>query len=263
MSIAVMAYVWEHSAQRGTDLTLILAIADFANEDGIAWPAIETLARRIRSDERTAQRAARRLQKAGELRIQAGAGPRGTHLYQVLMNRTLPLFAEQHWGGNLPPVKLPGVAPRAKRGDTAVPPEPSRTVIEKPSTGASPVAVAFKDYADGIHQRYRVNYPQSAQANGILAGLVRELGAEGARATIRHYLTRSDEFYVRNRHSLKLLKRDAGALFIQAQETGSSGRRRCAYCEAPAIGRTGSIDHCRAHTNDALDQKPVQERQAA
>jgi len=42
-----MTYVWEHSSQKGTLLLLLLAVADFADKDGKAYPSIRTLANRI------------------------------------------------------------------------------------------------------------------------------------------------------------------------------------------------------------------------
>jgi hypothetical protein len=133
MSIAVMSYVWEHSTRKGTELLLLLAIADYANERGIAFPSVATLARRIRMTDRNVQRALRKLRESGELRINMSAGPKGAHLYQVVINETLPLFL----GDKVTPDKLSpdsrgtsGVTTRAQRGDTATSPEPSGTVRE-------------------------------------------------------------------------------------------------------------------------------------
>jgi hypothetical protein len=39
MSIKVMSQVWEHSTRKGTRLLLLLALADFANDEGICYPA--------------------------------------------------------------------------------------------------------------------------------------------------------------------------------------------------------------------------------
>lgn len=133
-----MAYVWEHSSLKGTELNLLLAIADYANREGVAWPSIGSLAKRIRCDSRTTQRCLKRI-PADELRISKGTGPHGTHLYQVIINVTLPLFAEQHEeGGKLPPVSLPGMAPKAKRGGVATPPEPSVTISKAVARQGAP-----------------------------------------------------------------------------------------------------------------------------
>lgn len=69
MSITVMSQVWEHSQQSGSSLLLLLAIADYSNEDGEAWPSVPTLAKKCRVSERRIQQMLRTLQDAGELII--------------------------------------------------------------------------------------------------------------------------------------------------------------------------------------------------
>lgn len=48
MSVRTMAKVWELSANRGNDLLMLLAIADFADDDGNAYPSVQTLAHKCR-----------------------------------------------------------------------------------------------------------------------------------------------------------------------------------------------------------------------
>src|SRR5262245_28912662 len=83
MSIKVMSYVWEHSTHKGSDLLLLLAIADHADDHGVAYPSIARLMQKIRMSERNVQYGLRHLQKSGELAVVTGAGPGGTHLYQI------------------------------------------------------------------------------------------------------------------------------------------------------------------------------------
>lgn len=141
MSVRISTYVWAQSEHKGTDLLLLLALADIANDSGDAWPAVRTLATKIRMSERNTQRTLSRLVKTGALTIQANAGPRGCHLYTVQINPSLPLFAEKGdtrvRGDNLTPPDnqgTQGVTSSAKGGDTTTSPEPLRTV-SKPSKG--------------------------------------------------------------------------------------------------------------------------------
>lgn len=83
MSIEVMTQVWKHSKQRGAKLLILLALADFANDESVAWPSVDTLAKKARCSRRRVQDAIRDLQDAGELSLQENAGPNGVHLYQV------------------------------------------------------------------------------------------------------------------------------------------------------------------------------------
>lgn len=85
-----MARVWELSRQKGTDLLMLLAIADFADDDGRAYPSVATLAAKCRiTTTRHAIRVLRGLKDSGELEIRDNEGPRGTNLYRVTLARPL------------------------------------------------------------------------------------------------------------------------------------------------------------------------------
>jgi len=78
-----MDRVWEHSQQSSGALLVLLAIADFANDDGVAFPSIGTLARKARLSERQVQRVIGELVAAQELDVTPGKGRAGSHLYRV------------------------------------------------------------------------------------------------------------------------------------------------------------------------------------
>ncbi len=83
MSIMVMSHVWRSSRHKGSDLLLLLAIADFANDEGVAYPSVKTLAAKTRLQIRNVQYRLRVLQKSQELTILLNVGPHGTHIYKV------------------------------------------------------------------------------------------------------------------------------------------------------------------------------------
>jgi hypothetical protein len=56
MSIAIMSRLWTESPHKGSELLLLLAIADNANDDGVAWPSQETLAAKTRLSVRQVRR---------------------------------------------------------------------------------------------------------------------------------------------------------------------------------------------------------------
>lgn len=78
-----MSRVWDESKQNGTALLLLLAIADHANDQGIAWPSISTLAAKARVKDRQAQNLIAQLESAGELVVKRGKGRRNTSIYVV------------------------------------------------------------------------------------------------------------------------------------------------------------------------------------
>lgn len=225
MSVHVSAYVWEHSVHKGTELLLLLSIADMAHPNGCAFPSVATMAKRIRMSSRNTQRVLQKLESSGELRIKKNAGPNGTHLVQVVMNTTLPLF---NAGGDdkLSPDKLTGDSQRHEgvtkthtRGDTVTSPEPKEQKKNRIAAGASPspVAACFKAYAEGIKANYNADYPPSAKANGQLGNVVARIGAEPAVAVVKFYVASRDPWYSKVRHSLDFLVRDCERMWLDVQ----------------------------------------------
>jgi hypothetical protein len=83
MSIRVTTTVWEHSRQTGSALLVMLAIADQANEDGICWPSIGSLARKARLSPRDTQYVIGRLVRCGELEVTINRGRGHTNHYTI------------------------------------------------------------------------------------------------------------------------------------------------------------------------------------
>ena len=69
-----MARCWESSRATGSDLLVLLALADAADDDGECWPSVRTIAKKARLDHRTTQRRIRSLQKLGEVEIRVNGG---------------------------------------------------------------------------------------------------------------------------------------------------------------------------------------------
>ena len=83
MSIFVTSSAWKGSHSEGTTLLVLLAISDFADDKGRAFPSVKTLATKARASERTVQYALRELIEKGELAIDRNAGPHGCNIYRV------------------------------------------------------------------------------------------------------------------------------------------------------------------------------------
>lgn len=79
-----MGYVWDNSPHSGSLLLLHLALADHANDDGICWPSIPRLAKRIRASERQTMRLIAQLSERGDIEImEQGKGRGNSHVYRV------------------------------------------------------------------------------------------------------------------------------------------------------------------------------------
>jgi hypothetical protein len=132
MSVKVMGRVWEHSRQSGGALLILLALADFADDNGRSWPAVKTLAEKARMSERNARYVLRSLESSGEIATIVGGGRGGTSGYVVTVGE--PAKGARVAGGQ----GLPGGKARRKGGSQLpkrgqpIAPEPSGTVNEPP-----------------------------------------------------------------------------------------------------------------------------------
>lgn len=148
MSIFVASKVWNFSrAKVSSTLLVLLAIADFADDEGNAYPAVNTLANKVRISPRSVQRAIQELVALGELQVLPQAGMRGCNLYRVTVESSASkpaASAAQGGDSSVRGDKLTGVTPVTRGGDTGdaggchprregvtpVSPEPSLTVRE-------------------------------------------------------------------------------------------------------------------------------------
>jgi len=90
MSIRVMSRVWDHYPGKGSDLLAMLALADWSDDDGRCYPSVAALARKIRLQERQAQRSLRDLIEQGFLSVtgnEKGGAPGMTRRYRVNLER--------------------------------------------------------------------------------------------------------------------------------------------------------------------------------
>lgn len=84
MSVKCMSRVWESSKAKGASLLILLAIADYAGDDGRgAFPSIKTLAKKSRMSERHVKRLIAALESTQELGVDRGQALRGTNEYVV------------------------------------------------------------------------------------------------------------------------------------------------------------------------------------
>lgn len=85
MSIKVMAEVWGRSRHSGTNLLMMLALADFSDDQGNSYPAVPTLAVKCRMQPRNATYILRDLERSGELEVTPNGGPKGTNRYRIAL----------------------------------------------------------------------------------------------------------------------------------------------------------------------------------
>ena len=85
MSIDVMSWVWKHADVSGATLLILLALADYANHNGICWPGVAALAEKSRVSERYVRDLLGDLERDGFIVREFNTGPHGVNTYKVLM----------------------------------------------------------------------------------------------------------------------------------------------------------------------------------
>ena len=131
MSVEAISEVWKRSRQKSGSLLVLLALADYTNNEGIAWPAVSALARKVRMSKRNTQRCVRALQEAGELEVRRNRGRRGSNIYRILVPNTEFNTTDLHVTGDSGVAK----AVSSGSGDTSV-----VQSVSKPSLEHIPIA---------------------------------------------------------------------------------------------------------------------------
>jgi hypothetical protein len=81
----MMDLVWRFAPCTGSELIILLALADNADDNGISYPpSIPELGTKARLLQRQVQRIIRKLQKTDLVHIEDGKGVNGSHKYQLL-----------------------------------------------------------------------------------------------------------------------------------------------------------------------------------
>lgn len=135
MSIRIMSAVWEKGPAKQSERFVLLALADYANDQGECWPSLDGVAARVCMDVRSVRRILRRLEADGWLETQVGGGRSGCNSYRINPD-PVSEFGKYKPGPSVPPDTE---SPRTLDAETRTldalnpdpeSPEPSRTIIE-------------------------------------------------------------------------------------------------------------------------------------
>lgn len=83
MSVSVMNIVWQHAPVASGEFTVLLALADWADDKGSCFPSVRALASKSRLRERQVQNCLRSLEQSGFIEVMKNAGPNGSNRYRV------------------------------------------------------------------------------------------------------------------------------------------------------------------------------------
>lgn len=80
-----MSFVWEAKGYKSrAELLVMLAIADYSNQAGLAWPSVDSLAKKSLCTSRAVQKIVARLIKDKRLEVKVAGSPFGTNVYRII-----------------------------------------------------------------------------------------------------------------------------------------------------------------------------------
>lgn len=75
-----MSAVWDYPCESSTQKLVLLALADNANDEGVCWPALNTIAKKCDLDKSNVCRHTKRLVKLGLVSVELRNGPNFGHI---------------------------------------------------------------------------------------------------------------------------------------------------------------------------------------
>ena len=129
MSIRLMTAIWDGGLLKGSDLLVLLALADAANDSGYCYPSVSRLAARARIGERAVQKVLARLESEGHITRDSTGGKGRTSRYWVHpKGEPEATLSDQPKGEPEDTLSGQRVNCGSPKGEQASSPEPSGTV---------------------------------------------------------------------------------------------------------------------------------------
>ena len=176
MSIRIMAQVFDAGPTDKSERLVMLALADFCNDEGECWPAVASIARKAAMTERGARKILRRLEESGWLKTDVGNGRGGCSQYRI----SLPENPEPRSPRNPVPPEQERINPEhGSLNPEPRSPEPSRTIKEPSIPPLSPHDILCEilrpqTATDFIAHRKALRKPVTAVAAKRLVNKVRD-----------------------------------------------------------------------------------------
>ncbi|HBO3329902.1 TPA: helix-turn-helix domain-containing protein [Pseudomonas aeruginosa] len=226
MSTIIMSACWPLQGMSPAQKAVLISLADQANDQGVCWPAVDSIATRCCLSKRAVQQAIKWLRGAGIVSVEERQG-RST-MYSV----TPAAYA--------PPQEMHPSSKCTRAGNAPTPADAApRTVIEptrEPSGEPSPLPTrsgpaageALQEACRNVWAAYRAAYEarwgvqpvRNTKVNSQVKQLVAALGSE-APAVAAFFVGLDDKFLVDSCHEFGLLLAKAGAYRTKWATAGS------------------------------------------
>lgn len=230
MSTIIMSACWPLQGMSPAQKAVLISLADQANDQGVCWPAVDSIATRCCLSKRAVQQAIKWLRGAGIVSVEERQG-RST-MYSVTPAAYAPPQEMHPSSKCTPAANAPTPADAAPPPPQDLHPTPAdaapRTVIEptrEPSGNLLPADSGQPDaerdrqqacraiwsaYAAAYQHRYGTHPVRNSKVNGQVRDLLKRLGAEEAPAVAAYFVGINDAYLIRNCH-------DLGSLLAKAE----------------------------------------------
>ncbi|HEJ1863949.1 TPA: helix-turn-helix domain-containing protein [Pseudomonas aeruginosa] len=230
MSTIIMSACWPLQGMSPAQKAVLISLADQANDQGVCWPAVDSIATRCCLSKRAVQQAIKWLRSVGIVSVEERQG-RST-MYSVTPAAYAPpqemhLSSKCTRAGNAPtpadaappPPQEMHPTPAASAPRTVIEPtrEPSGNLL--PADSGQPDAerdrqqacrAIWSAYAAAYQHRYGTHPVRNSKVNGQVRDLLKRLGAEEAPAVAAYFVGINDAYLIRNCH-------DLGSLLARAE----------------------------------------------
>ncbi|EPK3468796.1 helix-turn-helix domain-containing protein [Pseudomonas aeruginosa] len=226
MSTIIMSACWPLQGMSPAQKAVLISLADQANDQGVCWPAVDSIAMRCCLSKRAVQQAIKWLRSVGIVSVEERQG-RST-MYSVTPAAYSPQ-QEMHpsskctRAGNAPTPA--DAAPRTVIEPTR---EPSGEPSPLPTRSGPAAGEALQEACRSVWAAYRAAYEarwsvqpvRNAKVNSQVKQLVAALGSE-APAVAAFFVGLDDKFLVDSCHEFGLLLAKAGAYRTKWATAGS------------------------------------------
>lgn len=226
MSTIIMSACWPLQGMSPAQKAVLISLADQANDQGVCWPAVDSIATRCCLSKRAVQQAIKWLRGAGIVSVEERQG-RST-MYSVTPAAYAPPQEMHPSSKCTPAANAPTPADAAPR--TVIEPtrEPSGEPSPLPTRSGPAAGEALQEACRNVWAAYRAAYEarwsvqpvRNAKVNSQVKQLVAALGSE-APAVAAFFVGLDDKFLVDSCHEFGLLLAKAGAYRTKWATAGS------------------------------------------
>lgn len=227
MSTIIMSACWPLQGMSPAQKAVLISLADQANDQGVCWPAVDSIATRCCLSKRAVQQAIKWLRSVGIVSVEERQG-RST-MYSVTPAAYAPPQEMHPSSICTPAANAPAPADAAPR--TVIEPtgEPSGEPSPLPTRSGPAAGEALQEACRSVWAAYRAAYEarwsvqpvRNAKVNSQVKQLVAALGAE-APAVAAFFVGLDDKFLVDSCHEFGLLLAKAGAYRTKWATAGSA-----------------------------------------